>query len=256
MARCVLVERQKTKEELIAAQRAEQAGASPRGAEVLGRAAARMLKDGNLVGMQETLPKAAGALWRREAFCRFDLRTVDEQGNLLAAGWLALPTTLPGAARLVWRAGEHLAAVLSRGAAEVTDRAQRALTGKPTVHSPQVERPHGPGAAAEATAVGAFTTFADVLAAGKLALVVTLETDHDRCALLLERLLALGGEKVKGLEGGGDRFAFGPVTVWVAHFRQQTIDWSRGADVAVGFGPVEGRLAVHASDAPRFWGMA
>lgn len=108
-------------------------------------------------------------------------------------------------------------------------------------------------------------TFADLVAAGKPAIVLVLEQDHSRCVRLLERLLDIGGAKVKGLAGGGDRFAFGPVTVWIAHRPEQALGWSRGADAVVGFDEeraqqlLDGsslRLAVAAADAPRFWGLA
>jgi hypothetical protein len=116
------------------------------------------------------------------------------------------------------------------------------------------------------------TTFADLLAAGKAAVVCVLETDHNRCARLLEHLFVIGGARVKGLDGSrrtvlttdGDVLAFGPVTVWIAHRVEQTMGWPRGADVAVGFGDVATNVLldgsalsidVRAEDAPRFWGI-
>jgi hypothetical protein len=91
--------------------------------------AAGRLMEGRAGEALSILWNEAGTMWYHRMLLDFDMRRVDEQGRLLADGWLVLPAPaeMPGVG-LPWRAGDHLDDVLARGAAMVTERARRALT--------------------------------------------------------------------------------------------------------------------------------
>ncbi len=108
----------RTKEELIAAQRfANEAQAG--GTKVYDLATAPAMR-GDAEGALKALARQAARLWKMGALGRFDLRRVDEQGRLLAAGeveWRAQGAFgIPGREVIAWKVGEHLDEVLALGA--------------------------------------------------------------------------------------------------------------------------------------------
>lgn len=164
-ARCRLIEAKRTKEQLIEAQR-EAIDARERDYDIYDQAVPAAMR-GDVACALEALALQAGQLWKQSTLAAFDLKGVDEQGHLLADGWLALPAGpdarkclavtapgiqcqepatharheqesprcsahapegyLPSKGCVTWTAGSHLDNLLAIGAATVTTKARQAL---------------------------------------------------------------------------------------------------------------------------------
>lgn len=132
-----IVRTPRTKERLVTAHRdAPRAAVASPEVHQLGLWATCNLRDGDVAGALDMLARAAGRLRMEDWFRGFDLRGVDEQGHLLAAGGFDTRMTAargdapapPAAGDVIeWKAGEHLDDVLARGAAAVERRARESL---------------------------------------------------------------------------------------------------------------------------------